>query len=82
MFLEQAHAILPGKAEGAFNTAIAGYSTVRNNLKILYELHPDREKQDWVTQFASAQGADLVRTAAEAERKAVAALREIAAVLN
>ena len=76
-FLIEARAKLPWTADDAFDRAIDHYSAVRDHLLALRNLLPNREKQDWSTLFSSAEGAELVRKAAQAERQGVESLREI-----
>ena len=55
---------------------------VGDRLRALAELHQERsEEWDWTTTFASSEGAQLVREAAQAERQGVACLRQIAGAL-
>jgi hypothetical protein len=77
-FLEEAKTRLPGTCAAAFDQAIGHYTTVRDRLGALAELHPERpEAWDWQTPLVSPEGAQLVREAGEAERKGVACLRQI-----
>ena len=91
-FLQEAKARLPGVPDAAacraavcraaFDSAIAHYTLVRDRLRALSTLHPERPgKWDYTTTFASPEGAQLVREAGEAERQGVASLRQIAANL-
>jgi hypothetical protein len=86
-FLREAKARLPGVSDAAacraaFDDAIAHYAVVRDKLRALSELHPERPgKWDYTTTFASPAGAQLVREAAEAERRGVESLKQIAANL-
>jgi hypothetical protein len=58
------------------------YGIVRDKLRALAELQPDRLKEtDWTTTFASPEGARPIREAAQAERKGVACARQIAEAL-
>jgi hypothetical protein len=59
--------------------AAAHYAVVRDRLRALLEMHPERKKPDWQATFASPEGAALVREASAAEHKGVACLREIVA---
>jgi hypothetical protein len=81
-FLEEARTRLPGRCDEAFGEAIAHYGVVRDRLRALAELHQERpEEWDWTTTFASSEGAQLVREAAQAERQGVACLQQIAGAL-
>jgi hypothetical protein len=81
-FLAEARARLPGRCDVAFDESIAHYGLVRDKLRALVELHPERaEGTDWTTTIASQEGAQLIREAAQAERKAVASLRQIVGAL-
>jgi hypothetical protein len=91
-FLQEAKARLPGMCDAtecraaecraAFDAAIAHYTLVRDRLRALSAMHPERPgKWDYTTPFASPEGAQLVRQAAEAERQGVAALKQIVANL-
>jgi hypothetical protein len=81
-FLVKAKARLPGACDVALDDAAGHYALVRDKLRTLADLHPDREKAtDWATTFASPEGAQLVREAAEAERAAVACLKQIVQAL-
>jgi hypothetical protein len=81
-FLGEAKTRLPGRCDAAFNEAIEHYSFVRDRLRALAELHPERpDGWDWQTTFASPEGAALVREAAGAERKGMACLKQIARAL-
>lgn len=80
-FLAEARERLPGRCDKAFDAASVHYSTVRDKLKGLLDLHPQREDQDWQSTFASPNGATLVREAGAAEREGLECLRRIAATL-
>ncbi|MCU0522962.1 MAG: BtrH N-terminal domain-containing protein [Anaerolineae bacterium] len=81
-FLAEAKERLPGRRDSAFDDAIAHYTVVRDRLRSLSEMHPERpDKWDWQTTFASPDGAQLVREAAQAESQAVACLRRIVSSL-
>jgi hypothetical protein len=81
-FLAEAKARLPGPCDAAFDEAAGHYTTVRDKLRALAELHPERsDRTDWTTTFASSEGARLVREAAQAERKGIACLKQIAKAL-
>ncbi len=82
-FLREAKARLSGVCDVAFDDAIEHYAVVRDRLRALSALHPERpDGWDWQTTFASLEGAHLVREAAEAERQGIAALRRIVAALE
>jgi hypothetical protein len=77
-FLMEARMRLPGRCDAAFDQAVAHYALVRDALRALSELYPERPGEwDWQTTFASPQGALLVRDAAQAEKEGVACLRQI-----
>lgn len=81
-FLEEALERLPGRCDEALEGAMGRYAVVRDNLKTLSEMHPERGSQtDWQSLLASPEGAALVRAAAEAEREGVARLRQIVTAL-
>jgi hypothetical protein len=81
-FLQEAQKRLPGRCDEAFERAIGCYGTVRDGLKALSEMHPERGPQtDWQSSLTSPEGAALVREAAAAEREGVVFLRRIAAAL-
>jgi len=65
----------------ALDEAEAAYTVVRDRLVALLALHPERPRgqQDWKSTLTSPAGAALMRQAAEAERRGVAALRGIVA---
>ena len=86
-FLQEAKTRLPGQSDAAvsraaFDDAIKHYAVVRDKLRALSALHPERPgKWDYTTTFASHEGAQLVREAGEAERQGVASLKQIVANL-
>ena len=80
-FLQEAKKRLPGRCDAAFDDAADHYALVRDRLRALSEMHPEREKPDWQTTFASPEGAVLVREAAAAEREGVRCLERIVAAL-
>jgi hypothetical protein len=82
-FLQEARVRLPGRCDVALDECIEHYSVVRDRLRALAELHPERpDGWDWTTPLASPEGARLVREAAQAEHKGVACLKEIARALQ
>jgi len=83
-FLKEAKERLPGRCNSAFDEAASHYAVVRDELRALLEMHPDRgpDKWDWQTTFASPEGATLVREAGAAERKGVDSLRRIVDMLS
>jgi hypothetical protein len=82
-FLVEAKTRLPGQCDAAFDESIGHYAVVRDKLRALAELYPERPDQwDWQTTFASSKGAQLVREAAQAERQGVARLRRIVKALK
>jgi hypothetical protein len=77
-FLKEAQVRLPGKCDASFDEAVGHYTVVRDKLRALAELYPERpDGWDWQTTFASPEGAQLVREAGEAERQGVAGLRQM-----
>ncbi len=86
-FLQEVKARLLGICDAtacraAFDAAIAHYGVVRDKLRALSTMHPERPgKWDYTTTFASSEGAQLVRQAADAERQGVASLKQIVANL-
>lgn len=80
-FLKEAKTRLNGKLSNTFDEAIEHYTISRDRLKKLYEIRPKHEKADWITTFASAEGAALVREAHAAESKGLECLRQISAAL-
>jgi len=82
-FLHEARSRLPGRCDAAFDEAAEHYAVVRDRLRALLEMHPERadSEVDWATTFRSTAGAALVREAAQAERQGVAGLRRIADAL-
>jgi len=80
-FLEVAKRRLPGRCDAAFDEAVGHYAAVRDRLKALVDLHPQRQEPDWHSTFASSEGAALIREAGAAERKGLEGLRRIAHAL-
>jgi hypothetical protein len=77
-FLQEAKGRLPGTCDAAFDEATGHYAAACDKLRALSELYPERpEEWEWTTTFASAEGAQLVREAAQAETQGVACLRRI-----
>jgi len=79
--LGEAKELLPGRCDGALDEAAGHYAVVRDKLQALLELHPEREKWDWETTFASPEGAAPVRAAGAAERRGVECLKQITAAI-
>ena len=80
-FLQEARRRLPGRCDAEFGEAIRHYTVVRDRLKALVDLHPERKNRDWTSKLKGPQGAQLVREAAAAERQGLAALKRILAAL-
>jgi hypothetical protein len=80
-FLKDARERLPGRCDAAFDDAGAHYALVRDKLQALLEMHPEREKWDWETTFASPEGAFLLREAGAAECRGVECLKQITGAL-
>ena len=77
-FLQEAKRRLPGRCDAVFDEAAAHYAVVGDKLRALSELYPERpDGWDWQTTFASPEGAQLVREAAQSESESVDCLRRI-----
>ncbi len=77
-FLREAKGRLPGRCDAAFDEAAGHYAAARDKLRALSELYPERpDEWEWQTTFASSEGAQLVREAAQQETQGVACLRRI-----
>jgi hypothetical protein len=83
-FLVEAKAKLPGRADGAFDEAIARYTTVRDKLAAVKGLTPIDHKLGWDEEpkLRSPEAAALVREAGRAEREGLKALSKIAQALG
>jgi hypothetical protein len=86
-FLDEAREKLapaPGSAlDKALIGAAAAYAVVRDRIKALLAMHPERplKEQDWKMPLHSTEGAALMREAAAAEAQGIAALQGIVAAL-
>jgi hypothetical protein len=81
-FLQEAVERLPGRCDEAFGGAIGHYAAVRDRLKAVSEMHPERpDGWDWQSPLTSPEGAALIREAAQAEGQGVACLKQIVAAL-
>jgi hypothetical protein len=82
-FLEEAKVRLPGRCDDQFDEAVGWYELVCKKLQALRVLHPERDEPDWGpdSTFISAEAANLVRQAADADAAGLAALWEIVAAL-
>jgi hypothetical protein len=81
-YLQEAFECLPGRSDDAFECATVHYTEVRDRLKAVSEMHPERpDGCDWQSPLTSPEGAALIREVAEAERKGIACLRRIAEAL-
>jgi hypothetical protein len=80
-FLKEARVRLPGRGDDAFSGAMGRYAVVRDRLKALLEMHPERSGADWQSPLTSPEGAALVREAAEAEREGIAWLKQVVTAL-
>jgi hypothetical protein len=80
-FVKEAKARLPGRCDGAFDEAARQYASVRDRLSGLLELHPAREGWNDQERLKSPEGAAAMREAAEAERRGLECLKEIASAL-
>jgi len=80
-FLKEARQRLPGRCDEAFDEAIAHYTVVRDNLKKLAELHPERKNRNWQDKLKSPEGAELLLGAAAAEYEGLLSLERIVAKL-
>ena len=83
-FLHEAKSRLGGRCDAAFDGAAEHYALVRDRLRDLLEMHPERAEREanWTTTFQSPAGAALVRQAAQAEKRGVACLRRIVEALQ
>jgi hypothetical protein len=81
-FLQEAAARLPGRCDDAFEQATGHYAVVRDRLKALADMHPERpDGWDWQSPLTSLEGAALIREVAVAERKGIACLRQVVQAL-
>lgn len=82
-FFAEAKQRLPGRCDDAFDRAAEQYRAVCAELEALIALHPPREEPNWGSDstFYSAEAADLVRQAGEADTEGLACLRQIVDVL-
>jgi len=78
-FLLEAKQRLPGRCDAALDEAIADYTIVRDNLKQLVELHPERKNRNWQDKLKSPEGAALLREAGAAECEGLSDLERILA---
>jgi beta-lactamase regulating signal transducer with metallopeptidase domain/RimJ/RimL family protein N-acetyltransferase len=82
-FLKEARQRLPGRADAAFDEAIAHYTVVRDRLKALRDLLPAfGDDADWDGRPESPEQAALLREAGAAERKGLAALGKVLVALG
>ena len=81
-FLEEARERLSGLCDDELADAAAHYSEVRDAFSALLELHPEQEKTEWTSTFASEEGADLVRRAGKAEEKGLECLRQVLVAID
>jgi len=79
-FLKEARARLPGKADAAFDEAVAHYTAVRDDLRAVVKLYPFKRDAGG-EKVKSPEAAALVRQAGAAERKGLDSLRGIVAAL-
>jgi len=81
-FLGEAKGRLPGRCDAAFDDAAREYAAVRDALTACLDLHSFKpETWDSETKLQDPASAALLREAADAERRALDHLREIAAAL-
>ena len=83
-FLGEAAERLPGRCDALFLEAAEQYRQVCSSLEKLIELHPQRENPDWGpgSTFSSAEAAQIVSQAGEADEIGMTSLREIVAALE
>jgi hypothetical protein len=81
-FLREAQDRLSLRSRAPLREAEAHYAVVRDKLRALAEMHPERPgNADWTSTLTSPRGAALVREAAAAERKGVSSLRDVVEAL-
>lgn len=80
-FLAEAGTRLPGRCAGDLAAAGRRYAAVRDRLAGLVQLVPMRQGWDDREELVSAEGAALMRAAAEAERQGLQCLHKIARLL-
>jgi hypothetical protein len=77
-FLREAQDRLPPRSRAPLREAEAHYAVIRDKLRALAEMHPERHgNEDWTSTLTSPRGAVLVRQAAAAERKGVGSLKDV-----
>jgi hypothetical protein len=81
VFLKEAKSKLPGSTDALFDEAIAHYTRVHEQLQALTDLFPFPPKEEADSQ-PTAQGAEYLRIAAEAESQGVAVLKQLHAALG
>jgi hypothetical protein len=82
-FLQEAEDRLPMRSRAPLRQAQAHYAAVRDLLRALAQMHPERPgHEDWTSTLSSPRGAALVRKAADAERKGVGGLRDVVEILS
>ena len=81
-FLAEAQGRLPDACRGPLGEAEGHYTVVRDKLRALLAMWPERHGADWTSTDQIAEGAALVRDAAAAEAKGVAALKRALAALG
>jgi hypothetical protein len=82
-FIGEVHERLPGRGTAHLQEAADHYATVRDCLAQALVLHPERpgREADWRSPMQSDEAAALLRQAAEAEGRALEAIRKLAALL-
>lgn len=80
-FLKEAKGKLPGKCDAEFDKAIAQYSTIRDMLQQVRDLHPQRSDGDWEETLQSDEAAAILRGVGEEERRGLECLKGIVAAL-
>jgi hypothetical protein len=82
-FLKEAKPRLSGLPGELLDEAAAHYGVVRDHVRALRELHPEREEPDWGpdSTFSSPEAAAIVRLAAAADAAGLARLQQIVDLL-
>jgi hypothetical protein len=78
-FFQEARQRLPGRCDAAFDRAAEQYAIVCAHLEAALKLHPPRENPNWGpdSTFASAEAAEIIRQAGEADAQGLACLRQV-----
>jgi hypothetical protein len=81
-YLAEVKARLPGRCDTHCDAAAAHYWAMCERLRELIALHPPRQEPDWQSQFASGEGATLVRQIGALDHAGRAVLAQIAQALR